>query len=215
MTPPTPHPAIYDTTRLVVRLLGTVVFRVRVTGNEHVPTEGGFILTPVHRSHLDPPLCSLLTRRRLRFLAKESLFSNRLLGGYLANLGAFRVRRGEADMGAFRNCLAILRSGEGLVLFPEGTRGSGKVVGPIEEGAIKLSARTKSPIVPVAIVGAEEAMPPGARLVRPSRIDVVAGEPLDGSSLTADTLREQLQHLFDEIQRAHERPPMDQKRNAS
>ncbi len=97
-----------------------------------------------------------------------------------------------------------------LVVFPEGTRRSGPVVGDLLEGAAFLSARTGAAIVPVGIGGTEAAMPKGKKLVRPVKVKLVVGEPIvpaprpAGARVrrselraTSDVLREDLQRLFD------------------
>src|ERR671930_2700628 len=98
------------------------LYRLRVQGVEHLP-EGGFVLAANHTSNFDPwPLgIPLLPRRQLRFMAKSELF-NPILGPILRAGGAFKVRRGEGDVEAMRTAVELVRSGEIVVMFPEGTR---------------------------------------------------------------------------------------------
>ncbi|MEX1357825.1 MAG: lysophospholipid acyltransferase family protein, partial [Gaiellaceae bacterium] len=106
-------------TYLPVRLL----FRLRWRGLEHVPREGGAVLAANHTSNLDPwPLgLPLFPRRFLRFMAKSELYWAPLR--YLLDaLGAFPVRRGEGDVEAIRTAVELCRSGQIVVMFPEGTR---------------------------------------------------------------------------------------------
>src|SRR5581483_1939370 len=108
----------------VAKLLG----RVEVRGREHVPATGAFVLAPVHRSNIDFALASLVTRRRLRYMAKDSVWKSKPLGAFVSFLGGFPVNRGAADREALRTCVAVLEAGEPLVMFPEGTRRSGAAV---------------------------------------------------------------------------------------
>src|ERR671930_1058629 len=98
------------------------LYRLRVEGLEHLP-EGGFVLAANHTSNFDPwPLgIPLLPRRQLRFMAKSELF-NPILAPILRAGGAFKVRRGEGDVEAMRTAVELVRGGEIVVMFPEGTR---------------------------------------------------------------------------------------------
>ena len=184
-------------------------WRLTVEGREHVPP-GPFVLAPVHRSNIDTPLVSAVTTRRLRFMGKDTLWKYRLPGWVLTALGGFPVHRGAADREALRRCVEVLRGGEPLVLFPEGTRQSGPLVQPLFEGAAYLATRTGVPIVPVGVGGSERAMTKGSMVLRPVKVHVVVGEPLwaEGAGegrasrravreLT-ERLRDELQRLFDE-----------------
>src|SRR4051812_33132789 len=102
-----------------VRLL----FRLRATGLEHIPSEGGFVLASNHTSNFDPwPLgLPLFPRRQLRFMAKSELYWFPL-SLVLNGAGAFPVRRGERDLEAIETAVALAREGEVVMMFPEGTR---------------------------------------------------------------------------------------------
>src|SRR5256885_16309850 len=101
----------------VVRLL----FRLRATGLEHLPAQGGFVLAANHTSNFDPwPLgLPLLPRRQLRFMAKVELF-NPVLGPILRAGGVFPVRRGEGDLEAIGKAVELVGDGEVGVTFPAG-----------------------------------------------------------------------------------------------
>ncbi|MDQ1425114.1 MAG: 1-acyl-sn-glycerol-3-phosphate acyltransferase, partial [Acidimicrobiaceae bacterium] len=147
--------------------------RVEVTGGEHVPDRGPFILAPVHRSNLDTPFAAATTRRRLRFMGKDSLWKVRPSGWLLSALGGFPVTRGSADREALKRCLDLLRAGEPLVLFPEGERKSGPLVQPLFDGPAYLASKANVPIVPVGIGGSERAMAKGARWIKPAKVYIV------------------------------------------
>ncbi|MEO7836953.1 MAG: lysophospholipid acyltransferase family protein [Acidimicrobiales bacterium] len=189
-----------------------VVWRLRVEGRERLP-DGPFILAPVHRSNIDTPLAGAITKRRMCFLGKESMWKYRASAWLFNNLGGVPVRRGTTDREALRKCLEVLERGEPLVVFPEGGRRSGPVVEPLQEGAAYLSLRAGVPIVPVGIGGSERAMPKGARIMRPTRVHIVVGEPImppvhgKGARAPRRAVREltaqlqgEIQHLYDEAQ---------------
>jgi 1-acyl-sn-glycerol-3-phosphate acyltransferase len=207
--------AAYQVVRVVVKLAVLLVNRVRVEGREHIPRTGPFVVTPVHRSVMDTPYASACTRRRMRYLGKDSLWKvNPAFSWLISALGAFPVTRGSNDLEALKRAIAVLDLGDGLVMFPEGERKSGPLVQPLYEGAVYLAGKTGAPIVPVGIGGSERALPKGARYVRPVKVVVRIGEPIlvpkDGNgrlpraTVKAKTqeLHDTLQRLFDEAQRA-------------
>jgi 1-acyl-sn-glycerol-3-phosphate acyltransferase len=150
-------------------------FRPKVVGKEHVPATGPVILAPVHRSFADFGFTALCTRRKLFFMAKDSLWEHKALGQLLLYLGVFPVHRESADREAMQRAEEILKQGQCLVLFPEGTRREGPVIEDLMEGASFLSARTGAPIVPIGIGGSDLSMPKGSAIPKPFTIQVVIG----------------------------------------
>ncbi len=212
----------YVVARFVFRVIVGSWFRPVLRGRANVPREGPAILAPVHRSFADFAFTAFLTRRKLFFMAKEELWSNRAFGRLLTALGVFPVRREGTDREALRRAQEVLDRGQLLVLFPEGTRRSGATVDVLHEGAAFLAARTGAPIVPIGIGGSDVAMPKGRRVPRPLRISVVAGSPLRApartsggrvprSSIheTSEQLRQAIQGVYDEARQdfARRRPP--------
>ncbi len=205
---------VYRVLRRAVWLIARIVFRVSITGQENMPATGGFVLAPgAHRSILDTPLASLAGPRVLRYMGAENYFAIPLLGLFLRAMGGFPVERSTTDRAALRRSEEVLRRGEPLVVFPEGTRLEGPIVQPLKEGAAFLACRASVPIVPVGLGGVARAMPRGARYIRPTKVAIVVGQPLhprpraEGDrvkraavrDLTAE-LHERLQELFDEAQ---------------
>jgi 1-acyl-sn-glycerol-3-phosphate acyltransferase len=173
-----PQRVLYRTIRTLVRTVSDLLFAITVEGSEHVPAEGTFVLAPVHRSNVDFALASLVTKRRMRFMAKDSLFKVPGLAQFITALGAYPVNRGTADRDALRRTEECLKRGEPVVMFPEGTRKSGPVVENVFEGVSFVAARNGVPVIPVGIGGSERAMPKGARMIHPVRIHLVVGEPI-------------------------------------
>lgn len=204
--------AFYAVARFLVVTFCRLVNRVTVEGRHHVPREGAFVLAPVHRSNMDTPYAAAITRRRLRYMGKDSLWKHRWAGWLLSALGGFPVTRGTVDREALERALAVLAGGEPLVVFPEGNRKSGPIVQPLFEGAAYLATKAQVPIVPVGIGGSERAMPKGARYLKPTKVHVVVGPPLtppplvngrpprDGVKELTARLHDELQRLFDEAQ---------------
>jgi 1-acyl-sn-glycerol-3-phosphate acyltransferase len=206
--------AFYFVVRGLVALLTTALTRLSIDGREHLPRQGAFVLAPVHRSYLDTPISACLTRRRLRFMGKDTLWRNRLSGWLLSSLGGFPVTRGTADREALRRCVAVLEAGEPLVLYPEGERKAGSTVQPLFDGAVYVALRAGVPIVPVGIGGSERVMPKGARFLHPHKVHVIVGAPIESPTPTeseriprstirrhSEELHATLQELFDAAQR--------------
>jgi 1-acyl-sn-glycerol-3-phosphate acyltransferase len=210
-----PQTVAYHIVREVVVAFCRLFWRVRVDGRQHIPARGPFILAPVHRSNIDTPLVAAVSRRRrLRYMGKDAMWKYPWSAWFFTSLGGFPVHRGSADREALRNAITVLERGEPLVLFPEGTRQSGPVVSEVFDGAAYVASRTGAPIVPVGIGGSEQAMPKGARMIRPVRLHMVIGPPIPAPAAdepgkrvprravreTTERLVAELQDLFDEAQ---------------
>ena len=168
----------YAFARGLVELVSRLLWRVEVVGADRLPASGAYVIAPVHRSNIDTLLAGCLTHRRIRFMGKDSLWKYRWSGALFSSLGAFPVHRGVPDRDALRRCEEAVRSGEPVVLFPEGTRQSGLRLHPLFEGAAFVAARAGVPIVPVGIGGSEWAMPKGSPGVKLVKVVVVVGEPI-------------------------------------
>lgn len=170
--------AFYQMARWIVVTFCRTWLRLSVKGVENIPTSGAFILAPVHRSSMDIPISSAVTRRRMRFMGKDSLWKFKIVGSALSALGAFPVTRGSADLEALKRCIAFVNAGEPLVLFPEGTRQVGDSIAPLFDGAAYVALKTQVPIIPVGIGGSQEVMPSGSFKIRRLRCAAVVGRPI-------------------------------------
>ena len=163
------------------------VWRLKVTGLEHVPRQGAAILASNHVSNIDPPLVGFAAFqiRSLRYMAKMELFRIPGMGWFLRHVaGAIPLDRGRPDLAAVRTALEILGRGRCLVIFPEGTRSKdGRPLRP-RGGVGFLAGKTGVPVVPVRVVNTD-------RFLRLSRLEVRFGPPLRFSGDPAD--REQCQ----------------------
>jgi 1-acyl-sn-glycerol-3-phosphate acyltransferase len=171
------------------------LFRLETRGLERLP-RGGFVLAANHVSNFDPwPLgIPLFPQRWLRFMAKSELywwpFSSILDGA-----GAFKVRRGEGDAEAIEKGVELVRAGEVVVMFPEGTRRTKglrktRTARP-HSGAARIAHLAGAPLVPEAIKGTD-------RLVRLAKLRVAYGEPFDPGE-DAQAATERLMREIDEL----------------
>jgi 1-acyl-sn-glycerol-3-phosphate acyltransferase len=141
-------------TAIPVKLL----FRLRAKGKEHLPREGGYVLSANHLSNLDPwPLgIPLLPDRELRFMAKAELFRSPLWP-LLRFGGAFKVERGQRDEQAIETAVRLAREGQVVAIFPEGTRREKGLIKKFEArphtGAARVALTAGVPLIPAAISG--------------------------------------------------------------
>ncbi len=160
-----------------------LLYRLRVTGLENIPREGGFVLAANHLSNFDPwPLASpLFPGRRVRFMSKVELF-NPVVGPPLRAVGGFPVERGAKSVEAIAAAMLLVRAGEVVGMFPEGTRakkGLRKKIEPrARAGAARIALEGDVPLVPAAIAGTD-------RLLRLGRISVAYGPPVELDDLRA------------------------------
>jgi 1-acyl-sn-glycerol-3-phosphate acyltransferase len=156
-----------------------LLFRLRASGREHLPREGGYVLSANHISNFDPwPLgLPLFPRRQLRFMAKVELFRSPLWP-ILKTAGAFKVRRGEGDDEAIATAVRLAREGEVVVIFPEGTRREKGLVKKFEPrphtGAARVALEARVPLIPAAIAGTDR-----IRRLGPLRVAYGPPVPLD------------------------------------
>ena len=132
--------------------------------------DGAAIVCANHSNYIDPFLIALTVGRehQLHYMAKEELGKNPLLRGFLNRMGAFFVSRGKNDLGAIKTAIGLLRKGEKVGIFPEGTRVGEDDAVAAKNGAVRLAMRLHVPLVPVFITR-------NKKLFR--KLDVVVGEP--------------------------------------
>lgn len=162
----------------LARWIGTWCFvpfyRLRVHHRSRVSRAGPVVVVANHSAFVDGPLLYGLLGRRAVFLVKDEMFRGPL-GYVLPRLGQLAVRRGTVDRRPLTAALEVLRGGGMVVVFPEGTRGTGEVAAA-RQGAAWLARQAQAPLLPVVCRGTQRPRG-GGRRVRP-RVDVLVGEPL-------------------------------------
>lgn len=160
-------------------MLARLLYRVEIVGSR---PPGPCIFAANHESMLDPPLLALVAEQPLRFLAKDELWRHRPLAWLMDGLGGIPVARGREGHVAIDRAEELLRAGESLAIFPQGTvRG-----GAWTRGAARLSLATGVPLVPVRIIGSARAL--SRRRVGFPRIRLVVGAPIGGSAPVRPTV---------------------------
>lgn len=199
----------YSFARALVDGVNHAYWRVEVIGAEKIPSPP-YILSPTHRSNIDALLLGSVTHDHLRFLGKSGLWRNAGFGKLMTALGGIPVNREIADREAMDTSLAVLASGQPLVLFPEGTRKAGPLIEEIMDGAAYIALKAQVPIVPLGIAGSDKAMAKGVKFPRPARCLLLVGDPLtqgvgaakSGSRVPRSKVREmtaQLQATLQEL----------------
>ncbi|MGW3461950.1 lysophospholipid acyltransferase family protein [Streptomyces olivaceoviridis] len=165
-----------------------VVFRPRIEGLEHVPASGPAIVAGNHLSFSDHFLMPAILKRRITFLAKAEYFTGpgvkgRLTAFFFRSAGQIPVDRSgkEAGQAAIREGLGVLRKGELLGIYPEGTRSHDGRLYKGKVGVAVMALTAGVPVVPCAMIGTFEAQPPGKVVPRIHPVTIRFGEPLDFS----------------------------------
>jgi 1-acyl-sn-glycerol-3-phosphate acyltransferase len=170
------NPIVYWLLRAIVQPASHIYFRLSRIGREHIPAQGPFIIAANHRSFLDPFVIALMARRPIYFMTKKEAFINRPVAWILSSLGAYPIDRGASDTDAMATTKEILARGDGILIFPEGTRTRPGALGRPKRGIGRLALETGAPVVPVAVIGTE-AVRNGWRF-RPHKVRIRAGAPL-------------------------------------
>jgi 1-acyl-sn-glycerol-3-phosphate acyltransferase len=166
--------------------ISQVMFRYRFSGKSHVPLTGSVLLVSNHQSHLDPVLIGIACPRQLKYLARVGLFFWPF-SWWIRALGATPIDR-ESALSGIKTTLKLLKDGNAVVVFPEGSRTPDGNLHPLLPGFCVLARRSGATIVPVAIDGAFAALPRGSGIPRPARITL---------AFAPSITREQYSHLSD------------------
>ncbi|OQA00709.1 MAG: 1-acyl-sn-glycerol-3-phosphate acyltransferase [Planctomycetes bacterium ADurb.Bin401] len=177
------------------RFFCLMFFGMRFFGVENIPKKGGFILLCNHQCWLDPMFVVVPVVRRCVFAARDSLFRVPLFGWFFKVYNCIPIKRNHSDIAAIRECIEKLKSGFGLVLYPEGTRTANGKINRLKPGFNLLAKRASVPIIPVVIDGAFESWPRSRRIFSPGRVFIQYGEPINPQEIAAETDKEFMAEL--------------------
>ena len=172
---------------------------IEIEGFDNIPTNGGALLAPNHRSYLDPLIVGFAgskVHRPVRFLAKKEVTDAPIVGQVTRALGAIRVDRGGETESSMVEAARALRAGELVAVFPQGTIPRGQdFFDPVlrgRYGAVRLAMESGAPLVPIGIWGTEAAWPRNRsvpyvlNLADPPTVTVSVGKPYHPSSTDLD-----------------------------
>ena len=171
---------LYAFLRGVMRFITTAyLLRLfKVGGVENIPREGALIICPNHIGTIDPPMVpAFVPRGDTWSMAKSEYFRHPFLNWLFTSYHAFPVVRHTADRAALRRAFDVLKQGQALVIYPEGTRIDSGVLAAPEPGAGFIAQRCGCPVVPVALTGTAECLPKGARWPRRVPVTLTFGRP--------------------------------------
>lgn len=166
---------IYQISKIVLTIFFKVFNRLEIIDYHNLPDEGGFIVAANHVSYLDPPIIGVALRRKPIFIAKEGLFKIPFIGTFVKYF-SFPLNRNKPQPSTIKEAVCRLKNGEVIVVFPEGSRSAdGNMLDP-KRGVSLIAMMSGSPIVPVLIKGTDNALPVGAKFIRPAKIKVIFGK---------------------------------------
>jgi len=137
--------------KAIAWVLFRILYRFDVSGMENIPKDGAFLLCANHISVFDPVALAIFMKRQPRFIGKKELFKYKPIAFFFRSLGAFPVDREAADISAFRTSMEILKSGQGMIIFSQGTRM--KDFDNAKSGVALFALKTGAPIIPAGIKG--------------------------------------------------------------
>jgi 1-acyl-sn-glycerol-3-phosphate acyltransferase len=195
--------------RFVAFIVTRLVYRFKVRGDEHIPTQGAALLVCNHVSFVDPILLMAASPRPIRFIMDHQIFKMPLLGWFFKLAKAIPIAPQREDAGtygrAFEQARAVLADGELLCIFPEGSITRDGTLGEFKGGVMKLLETNPVPVVPLALQnlwGSYFSRADGAAMSKPfrrglfSRVGLVAGDPLAPAAVTTAALRDKVGSLL-------------------
>lgn len=168
---------LYSFCRFLCAVFIKTFNRLEAKGLENIPKEGAFIVASNHVSFLDPVAVGVACPRPLDFIARADLFKG-LFAWLLPKIGVVPIRRNSADTSALKEAMRRLRKGRALAIFPEGARAPEPEAAKPQAGIGFLAAKLQVPVIPAFVRGTSEALPKGAKFIRPTKISVLFGEQI-------------------------------------
>ena len=176
--------------------------RLEARGVHHIPREGGVLFVSNHVSFLDPVIVGSAANREIHYMARSNAFDIPGLGKLISAYNAYPVNRGAPDLKALRNTISLLKNGNAVLIFPEGTRSVDGTLGKARDGACFIAHRAGVPTIPVYHSGAERMLPRNSKRLRRAKLTVTFGAPLELTTGEFETKREMYQQMGNQIMEA-------------
>jgi 1-acyl-sn-glycerol-3-phosphate acyltransferase len=200
-------PLLYSIGKVTVGKAMILGWRPHVEGLEHIPATGGAVFAGNHLSVADELFLGSVVPRHIAFWAKAEYFSGKGIGGFFTKglmhgLGAIRVERagGRAALTAFDGAIPVLKAGDMVAVYPEGTRSPDGRLYRGRTGAARLAVAAGVPIIPVGVIGTEKVQPIGQPYPKPvgwGKVTIKFGKPIETAGRADD--RTALRALTDEV----------------
>lgn len=189
----------------LLRFWMRLCYKNRRFGMEHIPSSGPFIIAANHQSNFDPVIVGTVTHDRVyHSIARATLFNSTILAWLMERYGVIAIRRGESDTKAIRRAIEVIKQGQGVMIFPEGTRTADGNIGEFQRGLWLLIKKCKVPVVPVGFDGAYDAWKIGTKPKSFGMIEVRAGNAFDGEALVEMGEEEGMRAIRESIVQLHE-----------
>jgi 1-acyl-sn-glycerol-3-phosphate acyltransferase len=192
--------------RMTLGPIARGLFRAKIVGRKNVPRNGPVILASNHLSFIDSVVITLFAPRPVSFLAKDSYFTGSGVKGALSrtfftSIGAIPVTRGagQAAQDALDAGLGLLKTGQAFAVYPEGTRSRDGRLYRGKTGVAWLALTAGVPVVPVALTGTNNVQPIGSRGIKPAKVTISFGAPLDLSHHGKAESGRARRHATDEV----------------
>ncbi|MCG9128395.1 1-acyl-sn-glycerol-3-phosphate acyltransferase [Candidatus Poribacteria bacterium] len=187
---------LYRWSHRLTGLFFKIMGNMTVKGVENIPNEGGVLIVSNHISLLDPVIVGSAVQREIHFMARSDVFKVPILSNIITAYNAFPVNRWAPDLGALRRTISLLKAGNSVLMFPEGTRSADGNLGKTNDGACFIAHRANVPTIPVFHSGVQKMLPRGSRRLRRAKLTVSFGEPIDFSEIAeTDVKREMYQQM--------------------
>lgn len=168
-----------------------LVYRLKVEGLENIPKDNAYIVCPNHLSTLDPPMVAGIMPRRVAFMAKKELFDIPFIRWWIDWMGTFAVNRDSLGPSTIKTVMEIKKSNWVFGIFPQGTRGVPGTINEVNNGFAKLAKITKCYVLPVGIVGTDEAK----HMPFSGKITVKIGKPIPYSENADDVVNKWIESI--------------------
>jgi 1-acyl-sn-glycerol-3-phosphate acyltransferase len=191
---------VYRVGRGIARAVGYGLYSYRVINRERLIEEGPAIIVSNHASFIDPPMIGCAFENELTYLARKSLVKGPISEYFYRKMNTVPVDQDRPDMTGIRGILREIKKGGRVLIFPEGGRTFDGELLPGQAGVGLLVSKSEVPVLPVRLFGAYEALPRGAKFLRPSRLTLVVGQPIDFTTLKLEGgAKEKYQAVSDKI----------------
>ena len=158
-----------------------LIFRLKIIGSENIPKTGSFVIVANHLSLLDGFVLVSSVKPKVTFMSAAYLFKMPFVGNILREVGAIPVQGKGSDIALIKKSMRVLQAGGVLGIFPEGRITNEKDGFSAKAGAAYLAIKADVPIIPMAIKGADKALPTGAKFPKLNKIEVKIGKPISSS----------------------------------
>lgn len=194
--------ALYRWGHRLTNLFCKSMGHLEVVGVHHIPREGGVLLVSNHVSFLDPVIVGSAANREIHYMARSNAFSIPGIGPLISAYNAYPVNRGAADLGALRKTISLLKAGNVVLIFPEGTRSADGTLGAARDGACFIAHRAGVPTIPAFHSGAERMLPRGSKCPRRTQLTVAFGTPIELTPGKSESKRDMYKQMGEQMMQA-------------